>query len=63
MSLLQQSKKTYKHYRYRYTSVADPGCFIPDLGSGSLDISFQIANPEPNRFIPDPTVYKKRDEK
>jgi hypothetical protein len=36
------------------SSVADPGCFIPDPGSGSQKSSSRI---------PDPTVHKKRDEK
>jgi hypothetical protein len=40
------------------TSVADPGCFIPDpfiFSSRILGVKKQL--------IPDPTVLKKRDEK
>jgi hypothetical protein len=44
------------------SSVADLGCFIPDPGSGSLDVSFRILGVKRHR-IPDPTVHKKRDEK
>jgi hypothetical protein len=49
-------------------SVADPGCFIPDPGSGSEH--FSIPDPDPNIFlsririrtfyIPDPRLFIKR---
>jgi hypothetical protein len=47
-------------------SVADPGCFIPDPGSGSLTFLSRIRipdpggekAPDPESRIPDPTVHK-----
>jgi hypothetical protein len=47
--VLQNSYHTTPHPvvgRYIAASVADPGCFIPDPGTGSE-----------NCFIPDPTSY------